>query len=98
MAINTIQMQPSQSLSEFLTRHGTEAGCEAAPERARWPRGFFYPHCQAARTSRCRREGESTSSARVVATSAASRPGRRSRVAAQYMPGRSYARSRTTSA
>lgn len=58
MAINAIQMQPGMSLPEFLARYGTEARCEAALERARWPQGFICPHCQgAACASRFRRRG-----------------------------------------
>jgi transposase-like protein len=33
------------SLPEFLRQFGTEAQCEAALERLRWPQGFRCPHC-----------------------------------------------------
>jgi len=33
------------SLSELIERFGTEAQCEAALERARWPDGFVCPSC-----------------------------------------------------
>ena len=46
MAMNRIQFQPGLSLSEFLRDYGTEPQCEAALEKARWPRGFACPACQ----------------------------------------------------
>jgi hypothetical protein len=33
------------SLSELMERFGTEAQCEAALEKARWPSGFVCPEC-----------------------------------------------------
>lgn len=45
MAMNQIQFQRGLSLPEFLARYGTEAQCEAAVERARWPNGFRCPRC-----------------------------------------------------
>jgi transposase-like protein len=45
MAINRVQFQQGLSMPEFLRRFGTEAQCEAALERARWPEGFRCPHC-----------------------------------------------------
>ena len=33
------------SLSELIERIGTEAQCEAALERSRWPSGFVCPAC-----------------------------------------------------
>ena len=38
MAINGIQFQKGMSLSRFLVDYGTEAQCEAALVRARWPK------------------------------------------------------------
>jgi hypothetical protein len=40
MPQNTIQFQLGQSLAEFFALYGTEAQCEAALERRRWPAGF----------------------------------------------------------
>ncbi len=45
MPQNTIQFQPGQSLAEFFALYGTEAQCEAALERRRWPAGFVCPVC-----------------------------------------------------
>ena len=45
MPQNKIQFQPGMSLSELIERFGTEAQCEAALERARWPSGFVCPEC-----------------------------------------------------
>ena len=45
MPQNPIQFQHGMSLSEFIDRYGTEAKCEAALERARWPSGFVCPEC-----------------------------------------------------
>lgn len=46
MAINRIQFQAGLSLSQFLKHYGTEAQCESAFEKARWPSGFICPTCQ----------------------------------------------------
>jgi transposase-like protein len=46
MAMNRIQFQSGLSLNEFLHDFGTEPLCEAALEKARWPRGFTCPDCQ----------------------------------------------------
>lgn len=46
MAMNRIQFQPGLSLNEFLHQYGTESQCEAALEKARWPRGFICPGCR----------------------------------------------------
>ncbi len=43
MAQNRIQFQPGMSLPAFIAQYGTEAQCEAALERARWPDGFRCP-------------------------------------------------------
>lgn len=45
MAQNRIQFQPGMSLPAFIAQYGTEAQCEAALERARWPNGFRCPRC-----------------------------------------------------
>lgn len=45
MAMNRIQFQAGLSLPQFLAEYGTEAQCEAALERARWPKGFQCPVC-----------------------------------------------------
>ncbi len=46
MATNRLQFQPGLSLNEFLDQFGTEAQCEAALQKARWPSGFICPECQ----------------------------------------------------
>lgn len=51
MKMNRIQFQPGLSLPAFHEQFGTEAQCEAALERARWPQGFRCPHCGEARHS-----------------------------------------------
>ncbi len=45
MPQNKIQFQHGMSLSEFIERYGTEARCEKALEKARWPKGFVCPEC-----------------------------------------------------
>jgi transposase-like protein len=45
MAINPIQFQKGLSLAQFMKDYGTEAQCEAALIRARWPSGFACPRC-----------------------------------------------------
>jgi transposase-like protein len=45
MAMNRIQFQPGLSLPAFLNQFGTEAQCEAAMEKDRWPQGFRCPRC-----------------------------------------------------
>jgi len=45
MSINPIQFQRGLSLPDFLSQYGTEAQCEAALEKARWPEGFQCPRC-----------------------------------------------------
>jgi transposase-like protein len=45
MARNRIQFQKGLSLPEFQKLYGTEAHCEAALEKARWPDGFRCPRC-----------------------------------------------------
>lgn len=48
MAINAIQFQKGMSLIEFQRRFGTEAQCQEAFEKARWPSGFQCPACSGA--------------------------------------------------
>ena len=55
MAINRIQFQPGLSLTTFLEQYGTEASCEAALERWRWPDGFVCPRCAGRIASRFQR-------------------------------------------
>jgi hypothetical protein len=45
MAMNWIQFQRGMSLFEHFQQFGTEAQCEAALERTRWPDGFRCPNC-----------------------------------------------------
>ena len=47
MAMNRIQFQPGMSVFEFFDQFGTEAQCEAALQRTRWPQGFRCPRCGA---------------------------------------------------
>lgn len=51
MPMNRIQFQDGLSLPAFYAQFGTEAQCEAALERARWPQGFRCPRCGEARHS-----------------------------------------------
>jgi len=43
--MNRVQFQPGLSMPAFFHQFGTEAQCEAALERTRWPEGFRCPHC-----------------------------------------------------
>jgi len=45
MPINKVQFQPGLSLPDFFAQFGTDAQCEAALERARWPSHFICPDC-----------------------------------------------------
>jgi transposase-like protein len=45
MPQNRIQFQHGMSVSELIERYGTEAQCEKALERFRWPDGFVCPEC-----------------------------------------------------
>jgi hypothetical protein len=47
MPQNPIQFRHGMSLNAFLERYGSEAQCEAALQRARWPDGFVCPECGA---------------------------------------------------
>lgn len=57
MAMNRVQFQSGLSLPAFLQRFGTEAACEAALLKARWPSGFVCPKCQATGAATFRRRG-----------------------------------------
>ena len=57
MSQNQIQFQHGMSLSEFIDTYGTEAKCEAALERARWPTGFVCPECGVREHSRFLADG-----------------------------------------
>ena len=46
MTPNQLQFQPGLSLNEFLRDYGTQALCETALEKARWPAGYICPTCQ----------------------------------------------------
>jgi Zn ribbon nucleic-acid-binding protein len=43
--MNKIQFQPGLSTPQFMENYGTEAQCEAALEKSRWPEGFLCPEC-----------------------------------------------------
>lgn len=58
MATQRVQFQPGLSLPAFLKQYGTEAACEKALGRARWPGGFVCARCTATTCSRFRREGQ----------------------------------------
>ncbi len=60
MPMNRIQFQPGLSLPAFLEQFGTEAQCEAALERARWPDGFCCPRCGEASHYVLRQRGRKT--------------------------------------
>ena len=45
MPMVRVQFQPGLSMREFFRQFGTEAQCEAALQRTRWPQGFRCPHC-----------------------------------------------------
>ena len=46
MTPNQLQFQSGLSLSNFLHDYGTEARCEAALEKSRWPKGYICPVCE----------------------------------------------------
>ena len=60
MAMNQIQFQPGMSLFELFEHCGTEAQCEAALERARWPDGFRCRRCDATEHCVLRTKGRKT--------------------------------------
>ncbi len=45
MSRNPVQFQRGYSLSAFFDEYGTEAQCEEALFRWRWPNGFICPEC-----------------------------------------------------
>jgi len=47
MAKNMIQFQKGLSLTEFLSKYGTEENCRKTLYRMRWPSGFICPNCGA---------------------------------------------------
>ncbi len=55
MAMNRVQFQKGLSLPQFLAKYGTQAQCEQALQRARWPYGFVCPCCAGTRAKRFRR-------------------------------------------
>ena len=57
MAMNRVQFQPGLSLPAFLERFGTEAQCEDAMARLRWPAGFRCPRCAHDQAMAFRRAG-----------------------------------------
>lgn len=46
MTPNRLQFQPGLSLNNFLHDYGTQAQCEAALEKSRWPTGYTCPACE----------------------------------------------------
>lgn len=52
MAMNRVQFQAGLSMVEFFERFGTEAQCQRALERSRWPEGFVCPRCDAREANR----------------------------------------------
>ncbi|KGE53571.1 IS1595 family transposase [Xanthomonas axonopodis pv. vasculorum] len=55
MGINIVQFPPGLSLTECVDRYGTEAKCDRALHRWRWPKGFRCPQCDGRARSRFRR-------------------------------------------
>ena len=47
MAKNQIQMQKGLSLDQFTDAYGSEAQCEAAVEKSKWPLGYCCAKCGA---------------------------------------------------
>jgi transposase-like protein len=43
--MNRVQFQAGMSVTQFLELYGTQARCEAALEKIRWPEGFICPMC-----------------------------------------------------
>lgn len=44
--MNRIPFQPGLGMTQFLAEYDTEAQCEAALEKFRWPQGFECPKCK----------------------------------------------------
>jgi len=55
MRKNNLQFQPGISMSEFIKEYNSEEQCEAALEKARWPKGFVCQGCKGSRHSSYRR-------------------------------------------
>ena len=45
MRMNRVQFQPGLSMPDFINLYGTEAQCETALAKARWPEEFQCPGC-----------------------------------------------------
>ncbi|MES2315890.1 MAG: IS1595 family transposase [Pseudomonadota bacterium] len=43
--MNLVQFQPGMSMTQFMTRYGTQEQCEMALEKCRWRDGFECPMC-----------------------------------------------------
>jgi Zn ribbon nucleic-acid-binding protein len=56
MAMNRVQFQRGLSLTEFQAQYGSEALCERAIEKSRWPSGFCCPKCSKTAHRRFRRQ------------------------------------------
>jgi Transposase zinc-ribbon domain len=46
MTPNQLQFQPGLSLTNFLCDYGTQAQCEPALEKSRWPAGYICQACE----------------------------------------------------
>lgn len=57
MPMNRVQFQRGMPLHEFMESYGSEAQCERALERLRWPAGFTCPRCGDGRHCRVQHEG-----------------------------------------
>jgi transposase-like protein len=57
MPMNRVQFQPGLSMSEFMSRYGSDDKCEAALLAARWPSGFVCPACGGSARTSFRRSG-----------------------------------------
>ncbi len=55
MPMNRVQFQKGLSFGEFMSRYGTEEGCERELQEQRWPQGFVCPTCKGREYSNFRR-------------------------------------------
>lgn len=55
MPTNRVQFQKGLSFGEFVSRYGSEEGCEQELEAQRWPQGFECPVCRGREYSNFRR-------------------------------------------
>jgi len=55
MPMNRVQFQKGLSFGEFISRYGTEEGCERELQEQRWPEGFACPACNGREYSNFRR-------------------------------------------